>query len=241
MRLDKLLAHTGYGTRKQVRQLIKSKKVKVDGEVTTKHGALIDPSAQTVTVMGDEVRYVKYVYLMVNKPADYVSATYDEYDLTVIDLVPLEYNHFSLSPVGRLDKDTEGFVLLTNDGKLNHLLTSPKYDIWKTYEAVVSGEVTDTHVKQFNDGVILDDGYKTKSARLKIIHHSSAQSTVRLSITEGKFHQVKRMFRSVGMEVIYLKRTHIGKLMLDTTLDLGEVRHLNEHEMQWIDQIKTGE
>lgn len=241
MRLDKLLAHTGYGTRKQVRQLIRSKKVKVDDIVVTKHGFHVDPDQNIITVLGDEVRYVEHVYLMLNKPQDYVTATYDEYDLTVIDLVPLEYNHFSLSPVGRLDKDTEGFVLLTNDGKLNHLLTSPKNDIWKTYEATVTGEVTEQHINQFKHGVTLDDGYETKAAELEIIERGPAESKIRLSITEGKFHQVKRMFRAIGMEVVYLKRTHIGQFILDEELELGEIRHLNDEEMQWIDYIKEGE
>lgn len=241
MRLDKLLAHTGYGTRKQVRQLIRSKQVRVDGEVVTKHGFHVDLEENNVTVLGEEVHYVKYVYLMLNKPEDYITATYDDFELTVIDLVPLQYSHFSLAPVGRLDKDTEGFVLLTNDGKLNHLLTSPKSNIWKTYEATISGEVTERHVEQFKNGVTLDDGYKTKEAHLDRIETVDGQSRIRLSITEGKFHQVKRMFQAIGMEVLYLKRTHIGQLALDERLELGEIRHLNNEEMQWIDFIKEGE
>lgn len=241
MRIDKLLAHSGYGTRKEVRKLLRAKQVKVDGKTITKQGFHVDPESSVITVLGDEVHYQKYVYLMLNKPKDYITATYDPYDLTVIDLVPLEYSHFQLSPVGRLDKDTEGLILLTNDGKLNHILTSPKSNIWKTYEATVSGSVTIKHVEQFRRGVILDDGYKTEEAMLEIIDLIEGESTIRLSITEGKFHQVKRMFRAIDMEVTYLKRTQIGNISLDEQLSLGEVRHLNKKEMQWIHNIKEGE
>lgn len=241
MRIDKLLAHSGYGTRKDVRKLLKAKHVKVDGKVVTKQGLHVDPKVNIVTVLGEEIHYQKYVYLMLNKPEDYVTATYDAHDLTVIDLVPLEYSHFQLSPVGRLDKDTEGLILLTNDGKLNHVITSPKSNIWKTYEAHVSGNVMEEHVEQFKLGVTLDDGYKTKEAKLEIINNSVEKSTIRLSIREGKFHQVKRMFRAIGMEVVYLRRTHIGNIELDEQLSLGEIRHLNEVEMQWIHNIKEGE
>ncbi|HZW68362.1 MAG TPA: pseudouridine synthase [Pseudogracilibacillus sp.] len=241
MRIDKMLAHMGYGTRKEVRQLIKGKQVKVNGKITTKQGSHVDPETDEVTVSGELVEYVEFVYLLLNKPANYITATYDHHDLTVIDLVPFEYSHYDLAPVGRLDKDTEGLILLTNDGQVNHLLTSPKNDIWKTYEAEVSGEVTAAHIEEFSQGITLDDGYKTKAAQLEIITSSATVSTIRLSITEGKFHQVKRMFRAIGMEVVYLKRTHIGELQLDSSLDIGEIRQVNENEMQWIDNIKEGE
>jgi len=236
-----MLAHMGYGTRKEVRQLIKGKQVKVNGKITTKQGSHVDPETDEVTVSGELVEYVEFVYLLLNKPANYITATYDHHDLTVIDLVPFEYSHYDLAPVGRLDKDTEGLILLTNDGQVNHLLTSPKNDIWKTYEAEVSGEVTAAHIEEFSQGITLDDGYKTKAAQLEIITSSATVSTIRLSITEGKFHQVKRMFRAIGMEVVYLKRTHIGELQLDSSLDIGEIRQVNENEMQWIDNIKEGE
>src|SRR5699024_6736654 len=137
---------------------------KVNDKIITKAGFHVNPEVDEVTVRGDAVSYVKYVYLILNKPADYITATYDQYDSTVIDLVPLQYSHYDLSPVGRLDKDTEGLVLLTNDGQLNHLVTSPKNNIWKTYEANVSGEVTEEHIEMFKQGLVLDDGYKTKEA-----------------------------------------------------------------------------
>jgi len=231
----------GFGTRKEVRQLIKGKQVKVNDNIITKQGLHVDPEKDEIIVSGEQVEYVEFVYLLLNKPANYITATYDHHDLTVIDLVPFEYSHYDLAPVGRLDKDTEGLVLLTNDGQVNHLITSPKNDIRKTYEADVSGEVMIAHIEEFQQGITLDDGYKTKAAQLEIITSSPTTSRIRLSITEGKFHQVKRMFRAIGMEVLYLKRTHIGELRLDSALDVGEIRQVNEDEMQWIDNIKEGE
>lgn len=241
MRIDKLLAHAGFGTRKQVRQLIKQKHVKINGEVVKNHGIHVDPNLDFVTVFDEKVIYSEFIYLMLNKPNNYITATFDNEHLTVLDLVPEEFLHFDLSPVGRLDKDTEGLLLLTNDGKINHILTSPKNNIWKTYEAIVDGHVTDKHVRQFNEGVTLEDGYKTKPASLTIISHSENESKIHLSITEGKFHQVKRMFQAIGMEVVYLKRTKIGEILLDEQLALGEVRPLLSEETDWIQSLKEGE
>lgn len=241
MRIDKLLAHAGFGTRKQVRQLIKQKHVKINGEVVKNHGIHVEPNLDFVTVFDEKVIYSEFIYLMLNKPNNYITATFDNEHLTVLDLVPEEFLHFDLSPVGRLDKDTEGLLLLTNDGKINHILTSPKNNIWKTYEAIVDGHVTDKHVRQFNEGVTLEDGYKTKPASLTIISHSENESKIQLSITEGKFHQVKRMFQAIGMEVVYLKRTKIGEILLDEQLALGEVRPLLSEETDWIQSLKEGE
>src|SRR5690625_1428552 len=212
VRIDKLLAHTGYSTRKQVRQLIKHKDVAVNGEIITSHGLHVHPENDKITVSGEAVHYTKYIYLMLHKPKKYITATYDQHELTVIDLVPAQYAHVDLSPVGRLDKDTEGLILLTNDGKLNHILTSPKNNIWKTYKAIVAGIVNDEHIEKFKLGVALDDGYKTKSAKLNVIHRDLNKSTISLAITEGKFHKVKRMFSAINMEVLYLKRNKIGEI-----------------------------
>lgn len=239
MRVDKLLAHAGFGSRKDVRQLLKKKAVTVDNKVITSSSTHVNPGTQVVTVLGEVVNYRKYIYMMLHKPQNYVSATFDHHDLTVVDLVPEEYQHMSLAPVGRLDKDTEGLILLTNDGKLNHLLTTPKNNIWKTYFAKVNGTVMKKHVEEFTKGIVLDDGYHTKPAILHIIKSDSV-SEVELSITEGKFHQVKRMFRALGMEVIYLKRIRIGNIYLDETLPLGKTRLLEEQEMAWISAMKSG-
>lgn len=237
MRLDKLLAHTGYGTRKDVKELLKKKQVKVDGVIAKKGNAHINPDVQTVQVGQEIIQYEKYVYLLLHKPPNYVSATRDDRDKTVIDLVPSEYQHYDLAPVGRLDKDTEGLVLLTNDGLLNHRLTSPKHEVFKTYYAKIRGRVEPKHTTTFQEGVILDDGYKTKRANLEIIK-SDDISEITISISEGKFHQVKRMFRAINMEVTYLKRLSIGELKLDSSLSLGKTRRLNEEEMNYIMVLK---
>lgn len=237
MRLDKLLAHTGYGTRKDVKELLKKKQVKVDGVIAKKGNAHINPDVQTVQVGQEIIQYEKYVYLLLHKPPNYVSATRDDRDKTVIDLVPSEYQHYDLAPVGRLDKDTEGLVFLTNDGLLNHRLTSPKHEVFKTYYAKIKGRVEPKHITTFQEGVILDDGYKTKRANLEIIK-SDDISEITISISEGKFHQVKRMFRAINMEVIYLKRLSIGELKLDSSLSLGKTRRLNEEEMNYIMVLK---
>lgn len=237
MRLDKLLAHTGYGTRKDVKDLLKQKKVKVDGEVIRKGNIHINQDVQVVQVGEETIDYEKHVYLLLHKPPNYVSATRDDRDKTVIDLVPKSYEHYNLFPVGRLDKDTEGLVLLTNDGMLNHIVTSPKNEIFKTYYAKINGKVTSDHKQMFREGVTLDDGYQTKSAYLDIIH-SDDVSEITLSISEGKFHQVKRMFRAIDMEVTYLKRLSIGSLNLDKHLSIGKMRRLSEEEMIYIMSLK---
>lgn len=237
MRLDKLLAHAGYGTRKNVKELLKKKMVKVDGVIAKKGNAHINLDVQIVQVEEAIIQYEKYVYLLLHKPANYISATRDDRDKTVIDLVPSEYQHYDLAPVGRLDKDTEGLVFLTNDGLLNHILTSPKSEVFKTYYAKISGKVEPPHIEMFLEGVTLDDGYRTKRAELEIIH-SGEVSEITLSISEGKFHQVKRMFHAINMEVIYLKRLSIGELKLDNHLSLGKTRRLNEEEMRYITAFK---
>ena len=230
MRLDKLLANMGYGSRKEVRQLLKKGAVRVNTQ-TVKDAALhIDPVLDDVTILGEKVVYKEFVYLMMNKPQGVLSATEDLRDRTVIDLLDAEFRHFEPFPVGRLDKDTEGFLLLTNDGKLAHNLLSPKKGVPKTYFAHIEGVVTEEDVKQFSDGVILDDGYETKPGRLVILK-SAPVSEIELTITEGKFHQVKRMFEAVGKKVVYLKRLSMGPLSLDEGLRLGAYRELTEQEI----------
>lgn len=174
---------------------------------------------------------------MLHKPPGYISATKDYYHPTVIDLVPDDFIHYELFPVGRLDIDTEGLLLLTNDGEINHILTSPRKNIFKTYVAKVDGQVDERHVEQFQLGITLDDGYVTKPATLEILK-SDAVSEVLLSISEGKFHQVKRMFQAIGMDVIYLKRTRMGELVLDDALQLGEIRRLTEEEIDYLTSLK---
>lgn len=237
MRLDKLLAHTGFGTRREVKALLKQKRVTVGDAIVKDSSLKVKLDEEIVKVDGEVIHYTAFIYLMLHKPQDYLSATVDLHDKTVIDLVPEQYRHFNVFPVGRLDKDTEGLLLLTNDGKLNHALTSPKKDIFKTYYATIAGVVDEKDIPLFAEGVVLDDGYKTKPAKLKIIK-SAAISEIELSISEGKFHQVKRMFEAIDRKVIYLKRLNMGELVLDEQLPLGKIRPLNETELTYVLSLK---
>jgi 16S rRNA pseudouridine516 synthase len=231
MRLDKLLANMGYGSRKEVKQLLKQKAVRVDDVVVKDSSMHVDPAKQNVSVFGERVEYVEFIYLMMNKPPGVISATEDKYDQTVIDLLEPMEQHFEPFPVGRLDKDTEGLLLITNDGQLAHDLLSPKKHVPKWYYAKIDGEVTQADIEAFKQGVTLDDGYHTKPGELKILA-SGEQSEIELMIQEGKFHQVKRMFEAVGKKVTYLKRLSMGSLVLDETLALGEYRDLTEEELK---------
>lgn len=230
LRIDKLLANMGYGTRKEVKKLLKAGVVKVDGMTIKDAKTHVDPKTQVVTVWGEEVEYKPFIYLMMNKPKGVISATEDAVEETVVDLLEEEDRIFDPFPVGRLDKDTEGLLLLTNDGQLAHQLLSPKKHVPKIYEAIIDGEVTEDDVVAFQRGVVLDDGYETKPAELVVIR-SGLRSDVRITITEGKFHQIKRMFQAVGKRVIYLKRIQMGPIPLDETLEPGEYRELTDEEI----------
>ncbi|WP_413363168.1 pseudouridine synthase [Lysinibacillus sp. 3P01SB] len=230
MRLDKLLANMGYGSRKEVKQLLKEKAVTIDGIVVKDAAMKVDPDQQDVSVYGERVIYTEFIYLMMNKPPGVISATEDRYDETVIDLLDPLAQHFKPFPVGRLDKDTEGLLLITNDGNLSHNLLSPKKHVPKTYYATVEGVVTEADIAAFRQGVELDDGYVTKPGELVILK-SDDVSEIELTIQEGKFHQVKRMFEAVGKKVTYLKRLSMGPLVLDEMLELGDYRELTEEEL----------
>jgi 16S rRNA pseudouridine516 synthase len=231
MRIDKMLASLGYGSRKEVKQLLKSSAVKVDDVVVKDAKQHVDPDKQTVTLNGEVIKYKEFIYLMMNKPQGVLSATEDSSCETVIDLLELEDQVYEPFPVGRLDKDTEGLLLITNDGQLAHRLLSPKKHVPKTYFAVIDGEVTAEDIDAFANGVTLDDGYETKPGELKILK-SGIRSDIELTITEGKFHQVKRMFEAVGKSVVYLQRISMGPLPLDETLGLGEYRELTDEEVE---------
>ena len=229
-RLDKLLSRLGFGSRSEVRKMVKEGRVTVDGALAKDAGMQVDPWKSKVALDGTEVRYREHIYLMMNKPAGVISATEDARDRTVVDLLDPEYAALKPFPVGRLDKDTEGLLLLTNDGKLAHRLLSPKKNVPKTYEADVSGVVTEEDGEAFARGVELDDGYVTLPAKLEIVA-SGPLSKVRLTIVEGKFHQVKRMFAARGKRVVFLKRISMGPLALDPGLPPGGVRELTEEEL----------
>lgn len=228
MRLDKLLAETGHGTRTEVKKLIRSGKVRVNNLVITSPDTHVDPSSDTVFACEKQVVYREFIYLMLNKPQGVISATWDKKLPTVIDLLPEEYQSYELFPIGRLDIDTEGLLILTNDGKLSHDLLSPKKHVPKTYFAVLDKAAHPSDISAFKSGVILEDGYKTLPAQLKIYENPEE---IELTISEGKFHQVKRMFEAVGKKVVYLKRLKMNNLALDPSLSLGEVRELSEEEL----------
>jgi len=221
----------GYGTRKEVKQLLKQKGVTVDGEVVKDSSMHVDPDKQEVSVFGERVEYMEFIYLMMHKPPGVISATEDNVDQTVIDLLDPLAQHFKPFPVGRLDKDTEGLLLITNDGQLAHNLLSPKKHVPKTYYAKIDGIVTNADIEAFKQGVELDDGYVTKPGELVIIS-SGPMSEIELTIQEGKFHQVKRMFESVGKKVTYLKRLSMGSLKLDELLAPGDYRELTQEELE---------
>ncbi|MCM3757515.1 rRNA pseudouridine synthase [Sporosarcina aquimarina] len=239
MRLDKLLGNNGFGTRKDVKQLVRKGTVRVNGVTEKDPGAHVDPEKDSVDVLGEPVIHQEFIYIMMNKPPGVISATEDKWDQTVIDLLSENEQRFEPFPVGRLDKDTEGLLLITNDGKLTHELLSPKKDIPKTYYAKIDGRVTEEDVIAFSNGVTLEDGFHTKPGILNIIL-SDCMSEIELTITEGKFHQVKRMFESVDKKVVYLKRLSMGNLFLDESLPLGHYRELTQQELNEVDPRKKG-
>lgn len=236
-RLDKVLSNLGYGTRKEVKSMVKKSMIEVNGVVIKDSGLAIEPEKCKIKVNGEEVNYRKYIYIMMNKPSGVVSATFDNYDETVIDLLDDEYKIFDPFPVGRLDKDTEGLLLITNDGELNHRLISPKWHVDKKYYAEINRPVSDEDVNAFSQGVVLDDGYKCLPGKLNIISSTENGSEVEVTIHEGKFHQVKRMFESLGKEVVFLKRTNFGPLELDSTLEEGGYRELSQEEISILKDI----
>ena len=226
MRLDKFLANMVVGTRNEVKQSLKKGYVKVNNEVIKSPKTQIDPNEDIITVNDEKIIYIDKVYIMLNKPSGVVSATEDDKHQTVIDLIP-EYQHLGIFPVGRLDKDTEGLLLITNDGQFNHDLMSPNKHVPKTYEVVSKNDVTQSDVERFKEGLELSDGL-VKPAQLEIIENRRS----RVTIYEGKYHQVKRMFHEIENEVLQLKRIKIAELELDTSLKLGEFRLLTENDFK---------
>lgn len=229
MRLDKLLSHCGIGTRKEVKNYIRKGFVKVNFQVVKKDDLKIDLTKDKVEFDGHVIDYKPFVYIMLHKPAGYVSATKDNVHPTVVDLIK-GYENYDLFPVGRLDKDTEGLVILTNDGEFSHKLLSPSRQHCKLYYAKINSAVDDSDVQRFKEGIFIDD-YRCFPANLTIISSHQHESEVYIEIFEGKFHQIKRMFQSLGKKVIYLKRIQIKSLKLDENLSLGQYRELTDHEL----------
>ena len=234
-RIDKVLSNLGYGSRSELKKICKNGLLKVNGKVINNPGLQVDVENDEIIFDGEKVTYKEFIYLMLNKPDGYISATFDKRDPIVLDLIDKEDLVFEPFPVGRLDKDTEGLLVLTNDGQLAHRVLSPKKHVPKTYYAKIEGVVTEDDIKAFAKGVTLDDGYETMPAELVILK-SDEISEIELTIHEGKFHQVKRMFESVDKKVIYLKRLSMGKLQLDKNLALGEYRELTDEEIKMIEE-----
>ncbi|NMA83056.1 MAG: rRNA pseudouridine synthase [Epulopiscium sp.] len=233
-RVDKILASLGIGSRKEVKKYIRDGWLTVDGIIIQDPGFIVNPAVSELYFQNQKLDYQQFRYYMLNKPSGVISATEDRYDQTVIDLLDLE-DRLNIFPVGRLDKDTEGLLILTNDGKLAHNLLSPKKKVPKTYYAKIQGRVNEEDGEAFQAGIILDDGYKTLPAELTILS-SGEVSEIELTIYEGKFHQVKRMFISRNKEVLYLKRISMGELRLDLDLALGSYRPLTNEEIQKLKQ-----
>lgn len=232
LRLDKYLCDMQIGSRAEVKGLIKKKRIKVNEETVTKPELKIDTDNDIIKFDDEVINYHEYEYFMLNKPQGVISATNDKSDKTVIDLIK-DAKRKDLFPVGRLDKDTEGLLLITNDGELSHNLLSPKRHVDKTYFAKVKGHITDEEVLKFKNGLVVDETFTAKPARLHVLKFNDADNTTDIQITihEGKFHQIKRMFEAVGSEVLYLKRLSMGTLLLDKNLIPGEYRKLSQEEI----------
>lgn len=232
MRLDKYISDMVTSSRKKAKKLINKKKVKVNGEIILDEGYKVSEHNDIIMIDEKQIIYQQFHYYILNKPKGLVTSTLDE-NPTVMSLIH-EYPKYNLAPVGRLDKDTEGLLLITDDGILSHLLTSPKHHVDKTYYVELLKDISISDIQKLEEGIILDDGYKTKEAMVKMI----SPKTIELTIHEGKYHQVKRMLESVNNKVTYLKRISFGPLNLGN-LELGTYRELTEKEVEILNKIKN--
>lgn len=241
MRLDKLLVEIGLGSRTEVKALLKKKTISVNGKVETSPKWQVEPKADQIDYQGKPLKYEKFLYYMLNKPAGVISATEDKQHRTVLDLLDEEAQHRCVFPVGRLDIDTEGLLLLTNNGQLAHEMLSPKKHVNKRYYADVSGVMTCDDQKSFEAGIVLKD-HNCLPAQLDILSTDTDKQSSRVIITiqEGKFHQVKRMVKACGKEVTYLKRLTMGTLVLDESLEKGNWRRLTAEEVADLQDLTTG-
>ena len=225
-RLDKVIANMGQASRREIKDMVRQGRILIDGMPASSPEQKIDPEEARISIDGIFLKYELFTYIILHKPAGLLSATEDFQEKTVLDLLPPELRKRGLAPVGRLDKDTEGLLLLTNDGRLNHRLTSPKYHIDKVYYAEVDGVLEPSDVVCFAEGIALSD-FTCLPAKLEIL----TERTCLITVQEGKFHQVKRMLAACGKPVIYLKRISMGELKLEETLSIGAYRALTPQEV----------
>ena len=235
MRLDKLLGSQTDLSRKEARQVIKDGLVSVGDVVIRDPGFSVDPNAQSVTVAGTPLEFKEHLYLMLNKPEGYITATEDRTQQTVLDLVPPDLYRDGLVPAGRLDADTTGFVLLTDDGAFAHDILSPKHHVQKTYIATLAEPVTEDCLRQVRGGIELKDGTVCLPADVRALSEFEAE----LKLVEGKYHQVKRMFAAAGNKVVALRRTAMGDVPLDPSLAPGECRELRKEELDALRKRKN--
>lgn len=231
-RIDKFLKDQGIATRSELKDIIRSGRVKVADRICTDPGLHIDPDKDEIFLDGSLIPYKKFVYLMMNKPKGVITATEDTRVETVLDLLPEKYRRMEVFPVGRLDKDTEGLLIITNNGELAHNLLSPKKHVMKLYEAHLDRFPGEAAVTAFREGVVINSEFKALPAVLRYIGINPP--VARVEVYEGKFHQIKRMFKAVGAEVIALKRLKMGDLDLDESLNPGESRELAKNEMKML-------
>ncbi|MBU5627927.1 rRNA pseudouridine synthase [Oscillibacter sp. MSJ-2] len=229
LRLDKIVSATGLYSRREVKALVRQGRILADGRVVRSADEKFDPEGTELLLDGRRVDYQEYTYLMMNKPAGVLSATEDDKGRTVLSLLPPELQKRNLFPVGRLDKDTEGLLLLTNDGPLAHELLAPRHHVDKVYFAQVDEEIEEADCRAFAEGMTLGDGLRCMPAQLRI---GGAPDTCYVTLQEGKFHQVKRMLASRGKPVKYLKRLQMGNLTLDSALPPGAFRFLSSEELE---------
>lgn len=242
MRLDRFLANSGIGTRKEVKDFLKKRKIRLNDIITIDGSKHIDENIDKIEFDGKLISYKPFIYIMLNKPNGVISATEDKEHKTVIDILGNKYRTYSIFPVGRLDIDTEGLLLLTNDGQLSHNLLSPNKHINKKYYVELRNPIFEKDIQTLENGVKLEENFTTKDAKVEIIENSDLPinkengernpSKAYITITEGKYHQVKRMFKAVGNKVVYLKRIQMGNLKLDENLKLGEFRELTNEEIE---------
>ncbi len=226
-RLDKILVHMGYGSRREITALVRAAKITVNGVICTAPDCKIHPQQDKLMVEGVQVHYQEHWYLMLNKPAGVITATQDAKQQTVLTLLPQQLQRVGMFPVGRLDKDTEGLLLLTTDGAFSHALMSPRKHVAKVYHARITGTLAQDAAQQFAQGIVLADGTVCRQATLTRLQ----DDWVAVTICEGKYHQVKRMIAAVGGQVTALRRVSIGALSLDDTLPCGAFRALTTQEL----------